>query len=117
MDFKAFVFEGFDDLGYVFVAIGFYGDFEHNAVEAVFGFELVVIKADDVAAELADGFCHQKELAWCVWKLYAKGEDTAAGNKTGANHRGDGDHVDVATADDAAHLLVAAVEMLESCKW
>ena len=53
----------------------------------------------------------------CVWKLYAKGEDTAAGNKAGANHRGDGDHVDVATADDAAHLLVAAVEMLEGCKW
>ena len=45
--FKAVVFQRFDDLRDVLMAVGLGGDFEHDTVETILGLELVVIEPDD----------------------------------------------------------------------
>ena len=42
--FKAVVFQRFDDLRDVLMAVGLGGDFEHDTVETILGLELVVIE-------------------------------------------------------------------------
>lgn len=109
--FKAVVFQRFDDLRDVLMAVGLGGDFEHDTVETILGLELVVIEPDDVGALIGEDLCDQEQLTRCIRQFNAEGENASAGDETGADHRGDGDHVDVATGDDAANFFIAAVEM------
>lgn len=76
-----------------------------------------MIEPDDVGALIGEDLCDQEQLTRCIRQFNAEGENASAGDETGADHRGDGDHVDVATGDDAANFFIAAVEMAQRSQW
>ena len=81
---------------------------------AVDGYELVVLKFDDISVDAGDNTGHSVQFARLVGKTHRDREDPVSHDQPLLHDAGHSDDIHVASAEDGYHFFAPALDMLES---